>query len=373
MPDHKTTRFQERWFALANPSIGRTVLLLDASDASTSVAAGMLRFATDVVKKFHSVLDTQTYFLGNSTPYPVDDFLQKSGDWHRANAGRLALIGPVLEAVGVGSNVEFLILAAGRIFDCDDWPPEARLSQRTTIIGFGETPRVPIGFGKQIPCDLDRVRECIDQRVASVAIMGDGCFPFFWSNPDYRWERNRLLADKANDFSVSLGLSIPPGSKVEAVVTLSNGEQTNRPLEPTDPYDQSDWTPLPDVEARIVRECVANAKYTCPFCKETHDSRTLICRSKQQGSLLGHSVLPALEGFKGGGFILFDIRKTIVKFRLHNCLHLRCPPKSVAIARHGTANADVWNLSESNQHWEKNGERWKQFTQVGDNVHAIVL
>ena len=347
--------------------------MLDASDASDSVAAEMLRFAAEFVKEFDSVLDRRVFFLGSSIPHPIDDFRQKNGEWRQANAGRLGLIGPVLESLGMDSDVGLLILAAGQIFDCGDWT-ETRLSPRTTIVGFGsKLQRVPAGLGQEIPPEIDRVRERVDQRVASVEIAGDGFFPFFWSNPNYRWERSRLLADKTNDFVAHLGLLIPKESKIDAVVTLSNGEKVTRTLDSVSPPNRQDWIRLSDAEARIVRDCVTNGKFTCTICNQTHDSRTLSCRPKQHGSLLGLSVFPTLESYKGKGFVLFDVRKWTVEFRPHNCRHLHCPPMSVAVARNGIANADLWNHSETSHRWEKNGERWQQFTQVGDEVYAIVF
>lgn len=372
MSNPKTIRFYERWFAVANPSPCRTVLVLDASDASDTVAEEMLRFASAIVKEFDSFLDRQLFFLGSSTPYPTDSFRQKGSEWRQANAGRLSLIGPVLESLGTDSDFRLLILASGRVYDCEDWP-EARLSSRIRIIGFGSPiQRVPAGIGQEILPELDRVREHIDQRVVSVEISCDGFFPFFWSNPAYRWEHSRLLAEKTNDFVSHLGLLIPKGLGIDAIVTLSNGGKVKHSLESMSPPIRQSWTALSDVETRIVRDCVANGKYTCAFCSQEHASRTLFCRPKQRGSLLGQSVLPTLEPYKGCGFILFDVKNKGVKFRPHDCRHLHYPPLSVAVARNGIADADLWDHSSDVNRWEKNGTRWQQFTNVGDDVYAIV-
>ena len=372
MSTPRTIRFSERWFAVTNPSPCRTVLVLDASDASDTVAEEMLGFASALVKEFDSILDRRLFFLGNSTPYQIDGFRQKGSEWRRANAGRLSVVGPVLESLSRDSDVGLLILAAGRIYDCADWP-EARLSSRIQIIGFGSIiQRVPVGMGHELLPDLHHVRERIDQRVVSVEISCDGFFPFFWSNPVYRWERNRLLAEKTTDFVSDLGLLIPNDLPINAIVTLSNGDKVKRSLESMSPPSRHNWSLLSDDEARIVLDCVANGKYTCTFCNQVHSSRMLLCRAKQRGSLLGQSLLPTLDSYRGCGFILFNVKNGSVKFRPHDCRHLYYPPFSVAVARNGIADADLWEHSSDVNRWEKNGIRWQQFTKVGVEVYAIV-
>jgi hypothetical protein len=75
---------------------------------------------------------------------------------------------------------------------------------------------------------------------------------------------------------------------------------------------------------------------------------------------------------KGCGFILFNLEKNDIEFRPHDCRHLQCSQMKVAIARSGIANADVWGHSSLRDRWETNGDRWQQFTQVEENVYAIV-
>ena len=271
---------REIWAAFPLPERGGGVLILDGSESARPHREALCRYARAVLAAAPAGQEPDLYGLGDPTPLRGAAVAAADlGGWCAANQGRASLLRPVLRQAEARDAAAILVLAAGRIFDLDDWL-DSPLASRTRFVCFDggrltEDPRCRQASADDLPPRQAALE--LDGRPVRIDLCDRGAAPFAWDNPEYAWDAASwsLSARGVNDAAVRVGVLCAGPEHIRPAAVLASGATTQlrwRPCEPPPPGEGSDLSPA---EAAVFRQCIREGKYLCPHCGSEHAAERL--------------------------------------------------------------------------------------------------
>lgn len=376
---------KELWLTLRTEPTAHIALVLDASKSAQQYWQDISTLARDLIEALPATAQMKVFFLGNPHAYPAANFSRQSNQWHQENLGRVRLMGRVFEQLENEAETSVVVLAAGRVFDAEDWV-KTSIGKRTIFVRFGNVALTDKRYPEWEP-SLEQLRLRLNNPVKQVEILVRGAMPFFWDNDAYQWDGAQLVANEAKQFAVCVGFLLAPTSHqrqtkslcYEAVATLANGEKRTMPLKPCEPcFPVYNWQDLTPQEAKTFRQCVREqGRYYCPVCGNLHDASKLRCDKDDESAVLGTLIYPTLTNWHG--IVLLREVGGQVKFCLYPCAALRIHDDIVAVRAHG--QAEMYRFDAASGSWCKSGKRMAQYQKVeplscatsSGDTYAIIL
>ncbi len=363
----------EKWLSIPSPASLNTVLVVNADEVLSEGAGALREIIDELPVARRSKYGNRLFCLGNPISFPLDEFQERGADWLNANKGRLPIIGPILDSIDGEEDFFGAIITSGKIYDWEDWDGTVESQRFARVEAMARTQAsASEGNASATSFGIACQKQLRSRRPRKIVVAGRSFFPFYWTNRQYAWADGCLTAEKADNFACEVGyLSLDDESPAIQIV---DGEGRISPLEAKSSMAQLDiaWMSLDQSESRVVESCLTTGSYTCPFCQSVHEKSYLKCR-KSKGSVLGKSVLPTLEHFKGAGYIQLRSRNGFVEYSHQDCPHLLLADQAIAILRSGTSQCDIAVWSSTSHQWETVSDRWTQFAKARDDVHAVVL
>jgi len=347
----------------------RLCFVLDASDLAASSRNKALQLLAEMQQLIPRFQDHKVMFLGSGVVASAGDLIKEGARLFQANDKRLSCITPVYESAE--PDFRFVILAVSPIFDLQDWRDSLQLS-RSVFVNLG-TESLTGGLAVEIPPDSARLTDLAQSPLSRVTIRSAGHLPVSWNNAEYHLDKDLALQAKtAKGFSLRFCV-VGPEAELSADCLFENGhkESVCAKRSPS-PEENPGWTRIEsEQDATIVRECIREKKFLCPYCRRLHPRDELKC--KVPGQFLPTSVFTTLSGNPACAFLL-------VKMDDSGRVDVSRIERSVLLLGEGRAAILVDRFPQItvfdtlSQAWKVTEERFEQFQFVeGVSAYAICL
>jgi hypothetical protein len=363
----------EIWIEINLPRAVNVALVLDASESTQMHWREILSFANDLTARLRRSSQCQIYFLGDTTPYTIDDLESQHSRLFSRHRLRASVVGPLLELLS-GEETLCIVLGAGPIFDLEDWIGTP-IAERLLVVNFGEQ-SVSGSFLPECRASLEQVMAA--RPVAGLLgiplrleVSGNAVMPFFWDNHAYKWKESTLAAESAENWQVHVGVLCLNQTDIQAITTTSGRITLPATQVPSSPRPWSpDWTLLSADDFRIFRESLQTDRYLCPLCGTQHRADVLRCRHDPE-SMLGRYVYSFLQARHEATFVLLKDSGEDAWFALCSCEALRVGQNCVAI--HSGGKADVYEFDSGDAAWRKKINRLEQYKKIEDGVYVVAV
>ena len=281
----------------------RLCFVLDASDLAASSRNKALQLLAEMQQLIPRFQDHKVMFLGSGVVASAGDLIKEGARLFQANDKRLSCITPVYESAE--PDFRFVILAVSPIFDLQDWRDSLQLS-RSVFVNLG-TESLTGGLAVEMPPDSARLMDLAQSPLSRVTIRSASHLPVSWTNAEYHLDKDLALhAKSAKTFSLRFCVAGPKAELIADCLFESGHHESvsaNRSLVPeVDPG----WTRIESgQDATIVRECIRQKEFLCPYCRSLHPRDELKC--KVPGQFLPTSVFTTLSGDPPCAFVLLKI------------------------------------------------------------------
>ncbi len=352
---------REEWWLLELDTGFPTAVVLDASTSAEPHWDAIQAFTSQLLEALPR-REHALYFLGNPEQYAVAELARYAATWFEANRRRVSLVTPLFEQLQDSGAQTVVVLAAGRLFDIEDWLGTP-LMERTCLVRFGSESLTGDSCTELEP-SLDNLQRRLTAPIARVEIGGPGVMPFFWDNPAYGWCKDRLVAEKTDRFTAQIGMLSPLETPPQAFATRASGVRHPVSLRPWLAPAVNGWKELTASEASAFYRGLAGNKVRCPTCRAPLAPFQVRC----DRGVLGHLLYPSLQGFSG--FALFRVEGAAVQFRRHPSPALRLAPDVVAICTGGTAEVYRYDAAARVWTWVRH---WQGLERLTETEYALVV
>jgi hypothetical protein len=352
----------ELWYDIVLQPGPRPALVLDASAASRQLWPYLRSLTEGVLEAMPPSSQPRLFFLGNPQPYAPRDFRARAEDWCAGNAGRARIIGLIFERLAEEPGTTVAVVGGGRIFDLADWRGHP-LARNAIWCKVGQGSMTGGAYAEEnYACE--QLAERLNNPAVGVEIDGAGVMPFFWDDPTFRWQDDRLVGSRTEG-TVRLGVLAADETRLRAFVVQASGARWDLAPKPATPPPARDWVKIPTGEFNLLRQCLRQGHFHCPLCDRGHPAGTYTCPQSKT-----RPVFPVLEKLSPGNLGLLNTGSWDAKVRPSPCPALLLNAETVAMRlADGVA---LYRYEAASDLW-KPGEQFAFSHELEKDLHALVL
>jgi hypothetical protein len=337
--------------------------------------------------------------LGDRAGHCPDDLGSLIQNQESADQWRVSLIGPVYESLKEDSPDVVVVIAAGRIFDLEDWLASPIL-KKTLFVWVGddlltERRKTQQEFLYVTGLDAMSLRNKITTPIREVEITGRSFMPFLWDAAEYSFEWRETEAALGGPGSGDGDLAIRVGGFIAQkevptarTATRESGELcwAEAAVVADSPWEPSvKWTRMTPSESTAVDQLVAGRPYTCPLCESEHPAGGIRCRSaaKRQRKLISGGLIdtgPLVFRSAGvddsadrlTGFLLLRRARRHHQCAIYPYQAIRLAGDAVAV-RTDTGKACVYEYSPDSGNWKERPVQPNALLPISRSTYASPL
>ena len=357
------------WYKLEGELETSIVFILDASDSGQPYWEEILNFVYKLFDFFPKSVQIKIYFLGNPSPYTFAEIRENYAAILEKNKGRASLITPIFEQLESEDISTIVVLAAGRIFDLEDWQ-HTQLLEKALFVNFGNQTITSEICEEWLP-SIDHLKSKLYNPIQKVELSGKGIMPIYWDNPAYYLQGTSLIAEHAKSYAVHVGFLSAGTQEPEVVATLEDGTKRILKLKKSNEASSLEqWRRLSDNESKIVGQCLTEGSYRCPVCQNEHKASQLKCK-KDRRKQMGTTIFNSFENTHG--FVLLRVNSEYIDYWCQPTIVLQITANEVAVKDGEYPIAYIYRFNPDSGEWYNTGKQMQQYTPIGENIYAIIL
>jgi len=356
---------EERWYRLERLDLPRGLIILDVSRVAERLWPVFFSLLEGLTESLPATSWPDICFLGDTTRYPLRQFLDAAESLHSANSGRGRVIGPLFHRLEVSPPTSIVLIGCGPIVDLEDWY-EMPLLQRTKFAKL--TPQLSLTNGKfpETMVGVDELAQWLNLSLSSITIDIPSGGAFDWDVPVFSWKSGQLRSESPDGVPVRIGVLQRGDESAIARLELRDGSQLIQPLERCDPPSPAPWRNFTATEFTVLDQWRRTGGYECK-CGQRHPAGEWCCATAGEVRPL----LPSFSAIPSGRCVKIRIGAFNAKYQVGSSFATRAPSDQIAVADEQGRFA-IFRFDAVEWKWVPTGTPTLWLT-LEENLYAMVV